>query len=458
MASSVLEINIPYQPTTYQEPFLDAMRSGTKVALLNWHRQCGKDLSTSCGWLLEAALSRVGNYWYCFQDSKTLRRNFWDKKDDYGRPSLGYYIPYDLMYEKPHETNHQITLINPYEPDKPGSLIECVAVDSIDPETVRGATLAGVIYTEMARYKNNLVWDNLQASIRKPENDGWQVIASTPHGHNFFYDLYDRNKDNPDWFVQSLTIDDTGVYGWDFIEQQLREGADWQFLQQEYFVSFNALVRGVPFGEDYEFLVQEGRICDVPWDPGRLVHTCWDLGNDGTIVWFFQSHGFGGWKFIDLIHDSKINFEYYVNELRRKPYTYGTHLGPWDLEHEQHMIGERKVDTARELGIDFEVAPKLKHIEKEAATKRMLRQCWFDRMKCAEGLKALREYHYKWDDEKRTLSKEPVHDWSSHFVSALEVGGVMIDVVDDSMAEIYSRFEPMREPSYDYDFSVFQEQ
>jgi len=34
--------------------------------------------------------------------------------------------------------------------------------------------------------------------------------------------------------------------------------------------------------------------------------------------------------------------------------------------------------------------------------------------RCSEGLEALRAYHYGWDEDRKTFTNQPEHDWSSH--------------------------------------------
>jgi phage terminase large subunit len=454
----VQEIVLPFRARPYQKRFIRAMEGGTKYAILNYHRQSGKDLGFTGGWLIPEALRTIGNYWYCFPGTKEIRRDFWTKVDNYGNPMLGYYIPYDLMWGgKPHETNHEFRLLNPYHPSKPGSLISLIAMDTVDPEDFRGPTLKGVGYSEYSRYKSGRAFANLQPAIRAPENDGWQAIMTTPYGHNHYYDMFQINKDNPDWFVQTLTIEDTGVWGnpETFIASELRRGEAWDHLQQEYYCSFNAYIRGVPFAEEYEYLTKEGRLTSVPWDPMKLVHTAWDVGRDGTAIWFIQTHGLG-YKFIDFMFDEKINFEYYAEQIRRKPYVYGTHLAPFDLEQYEYFAGVTKIESARELGIDFTVQEKYKKDDSIAAAKRLLRQSWFDAERCKDGLHAMREYHYKWDGERRVLSKDPVHDWSSHACDALMVAGVGGGDLDDGVAALYDRYEDAQGAQYDYEFDVFE--
>jgi len=452
-----MRIEIPYHPMPHQLPFIQS-RKKVKQALLNWHRQSGKDLSFLCGWLIPEALETIGNYWYCFPGQKEIRRDFWDKKDNKGRSTIGYYIPEALIYRK-HAVNRTITLQNLYNWGTPGSMIECVAVDTIDPESLRGATLKGAGYSEFAHYKSDVAYSNLQASIRSKENNGWQVIVSTPKGHNHHWRLFNEATDNPyDWFTNTATIDDTGLFDWAFIEAELRRGKSRDWLMQEFYCSFNAYSQGVVFAESFEFLQGQGRITHVPWNPNKLVHTAWDLGHDGTVVWCFQSYG-EGWAFIECISDTQMNFEYYVEELRRRPYVYGTFLGPWDLKQRQYFQpgSEKRLDSAFSLGIDFDVQDKLSLDDQESAARSLMMQSWFDARLCEKGLEALREYHYPFDEELGVLNKKPRHDWTSHFASAFQTAAIGIEDVRDGFAA-WQPSNPRGIPkdlACDYNFPLF---
>jgi len=42
------------------------------------------------------------------------------------------------------------------------------------------------------------------------------------------------------------------------------------------------------------------------------------------------------------------------------------------------------------------------------------------------GIEALRSYHYKYDEETKTFSTEPEHDWSSHGADAFMEGAATL--------------------------------
>jgi hypothetical protein len=48
------------------------------------------------------------------------------------------------------------------------------------------------------------------------------------------------------------------------------------------------------------------------------------------------------------------------------------------------------------------------------AVRNILGQCWFDDIKCSQGLTALESYKADYDEDKKVLSPRPKHDWASH--------------------------------------------
>lgn len=42
----------------------------------------------------------------------------------------------------------------------------------------------------------------------------------------------------------------------------------------------------------------------------------------------------------------------------------------------------------------------------------------FDDTKCADGLHALENYAYEWDEDRQIFKPKPLHNWASHGASA----------------------------------------
>ena len=59
-----------------------------------------------------------------------------------------------------------------------------------------------------------------------------------------------------------------------------------------------------------------------------------------------------------------------------------------------------------------------------AAARAVFPTCYFDEGRCADGLQALRHYKFEYDQDSRTYSEKPAHDWASHAASAFEQLGM----------------------------------
>jgi hypothetical protein len=53
--------------------------------------------------------------------------------------------------------------------------------------------------------------------------------------------------------------------------------------------AFFASTEGAFYGAHMVRAHEQGRILDLPWEQSAAVHTCWDLGDMHTSIWFFQT-------------------------------------------------------------------------------------------------------------------------------------------------------------------------
>ena len=70
--------------------------------------------------------------------------------------------------------------------------------------------------------------------------------------------------------------------------------------------------------------------------------------------------------------------------------------------------------TLRGLGLsNLIVVTKLGVDEGINAVRKMFPRCWFEKEKCADGIKALRQYRREYDDVRKVFYETPFHDWAS---------------------------------------------
>lgn len=187
--------------------------------------------------------------------------------------------------------------------------------------------------------------------------------------------------------------------------------------------AFRARVEGAYFASQFQRIYKEKRILLFSMEEGYPVNTYWDLGvNDTTAIWFAQTIG-REIRMIDFYENDSEGLPFYVNYLRDTGYKFGTHTAPHDIGVQELGTGRTRLETARKLGIDFEIAPKLRKDDHSgqdqiSAARDILQHCYFQEKNCAEGIKALENYRKEWDDKRGCYRDKPLHDWSSNAADA----------------------------------------
>jgi hypothetical protein len=180
---------------------------------------------------------------------------------------------------------------------------------------------------------------------------------------------------------------------------------------------------------ELEQLVASGRLTRVPWEPALPVHTAWDLGMaDSTVIWFAQVlPGSREVRLIDYYEANGEGLQHYAQVLQRKPYVYGTHLGPHDIEVRELGTGKSRKEIAAQLGIDFEVVPNMGLEDGIEAVRQMLPRVYIDREQCARGWDCIKHYRREYNEKMGAFKPVPVHDWASHGADGLRTLAVMVD-------------------------------
>lgn len=403
-------ITIPYKftPRDYQLPFLQAMDSGYRRAVLLWHRRSGKD-KTLINFVAKKAMERVGSYYYFFPTYTQGNKILWSGMDRDGFKFTDH-IPKSLR-RRTDNGKMLVELLN-------GSIIQVIGTDNID--SVVGTNPVGCVFSEYA-LQDPRAWDFVRPILA--ENGGWAVFNFTPRGRNHGFELVELAKSDPEhWYLNILTVNDTHAISDEVLRQEREEivkkdGND-ALYQQEYLCSFDAPIQGAYYATQLLKAHEEKRIGSVPHEPSIPVTTYWDLGvGDSTTIWFAQATG-QEIRLIDYYESSGEGLAHYVQTLQQRGYVYGDHYAPHDIEVRELGTGKSRLEVARELGVNFRIAPKLSVEDGIDAARNILNRCWFDQDKCARGLDALKSYHKEYDDKNKTYKDRPKHDWASHGADA----------------------------------------
>jgi hypothetical protein len=252
-----MKLTIPYNftPRFYQLPFLEAMDSGFRRALLVWHRKSGKT-KTLINFSCKEMFKRVGAYYHCFPEYGQGKKIVWDGMDEEGFKMTDHFP--QRLRKNTNNTEMKITMRN-------NSIYQIIGADNYD--SLVGPNPVGLIMDEYAvseRYKQ--AWDYFRPILAN--NGGWAVFPFTPRGRNHGWDLYQMAQRNPKWFTQLLTVEDTKGISVERIDDERKAGMSENMIQQEFYCSFIASIDDVliPFT-----LIQEALRRDVAYYGGTRI-------------------------------------------------------------------------------------------------------------------------------------------------------------------------------------------
>ena len=411
-----------FKPRDYQKCLFDAiLNMGYKKVLAIWPRRSGKDM---CAWniCIQELIRKTQTIYYIFPTYASGRKILWDAITNDGFRILDY-MPKEVI-ESQNEQLMRIKLKN-------GSVFQVIGSDNYDNALV-GTNPQGVVFSEFA-ISNPLAYGFVRPILSA--NSGWALIVSTPRGKNFLWEMYNVGLMNPQsWYVSKLTVDDTGHIPLDVIERERAEGEMSEDLQlQEYWTSFEMGIEGAYYTKYMDKARLDGRIGQVPWEPGLKVHTSWDIGvRDMTSIIFFQIAN-NVIRVIDCYEKNKEGIEHYVNVIKSKDYTYGKHIGPHDIRNMDFSTGITRWEKARRLGLTFTVADKIPVVDGIEAVRSKIPMMWFDAGNCSSLIKALENYRQEFDPKTRVYKEKPLHDVFSNFAESMRYLCVSLHKVRDGL-------------------------
>lgn len=425
------EVVIPYRPRVWARRLHDNLRRWSAIVL---HRRAGKTTAV----LNHHLRAAVDDAWearrlrYLLPDvteaqvSELLRRRvYWHVMPTYHQGKLTG--AWDTLKEiarpipgvKLNESELLVTLPN-------GSKVQIIGGDK--PDSLRGPALSGLSLDEYSQISGNAFSEVLSKALA--DHVGYAIFSGTIKGSDQLYQTYEAAKGSGEWF--SL---------WQDVEESLEteEGATIEALRrameddrklvvqrlmtqaeydQEWFLSREAAIKGAYYGDEIKLAREEGRIGRVPYDSALAVDTDWDLGIDAMAVWFTQSERGGAVRVIDYLEDVGAGLPGVIKMVKERPYTYGKHWAPHDIEQREISSGATRKQAAAGMGISFEVTPRIDVADGITAAQLLLSRCWFDEERCKDGLEALLHYRRTWNQRLGRFMSEPVHDWASHGADA----------------------------------------
>lgn len=270
---------------------------------------------------------------------------------------------------------------------------------------------ADYCWVEEAQVVSRKSWETLIPTIRKEGSEIWisfnpeleddetyQRFVVNPPGGALVVTM--NHVDNP-WFPDVLKAE--------MVEKKTRDPDGYLHIWEGH---PRQILEGAIFARELRQAKLDERITDVPYDPTKPVHTFWDLGWNSvtgrTAIVMAQTIG-TLYHVIDYLEDAEKPVNWYIAELQRRPYTWGTDWLPHDAESTNIAAGGNTVKKLMiSLGRKVRILTRTKSVGHDIEICRTLfPKIRFDRNKCADLIQCLNRYRYAIDEETGLRGKNP---------------------------------------------------
>ncbi|WP_425221722.1 PBSX family phage terminase large subunit [Pseudomonas sp.] len=321
-----------------------------------------------------------------------------------------------------------------------GTLFLFTGLQSHTVDSIKSFEGVDVVWVEEAHGVSKKSWDVLTPTIRKDGSEIWLTLnpdMDTDETYvRFIGSASDDTwvceinwRDNP-WFPEVLN--------------QERLKAKRTMSKEDYEHIWEGKPRTVAAGAIYrhelEALLADKRIQRVPYDPTLPVHTVWDLGwNDAMTIGFVQ-RGPQDIRIIDYIEDSHRTLDWYVAEMEKRPFRWGTDYLPHDGRTRNFQTGKSTEELLREMGRNPYVLAQTSVEEGIKAVRMIFPRCYFDKDKTGRLVECLKRY-------RRALHTQtnepmgPLHDEYSHGADMFRYVGQAVAIMPSTMEPSYEEPE-----------------
>lgn len=402
--SRALQFN--YNP---REQFLPYHNRTQRYACIIAHRRAGKSYALLNDMIVRALTPRPDNLRQQFAmmaPTQTQARSIaWSYLKDQTACFAG------AKGYKALEQHLTITLPDPRNTNKPGSTIMLVGAENA--ERLRGLFLDGIVIDEAADVADFIISQIIRPALA--DRLGWLTVSGTVKSiDDYLWRTHLLAEKMPlMWYSAILPADQTGIIPQHELDD-LRASMSEEAFQVEFLCNVNAATTGKIFLP----YMDHKKIIKVPYDPaGAAPITAWDLGmSDSTAIWVMQMCGKEP-HILNFYQESGKSLDHFVDWLAKLEYAkrLGAHLLPHDSKVRELGSGKTRIQILREMGLrNLKVVTKLPKDQQIEAARLLLPKCYFNEDTTEDGRKALRNYSFKFDPQRKVFSPSPLHDQYSN--------------------------------------------
>ncbi len=422
-----MQIKIPYRPRRWAKKLHS---TAVRWIVLVLHRRAGKTTAAFNHLQRDAMRYKKTHYAYIAPTFKQAKRIVWVMAKYYAENIPGVqFNSSELLITYPNKSTIMI-------------------LGSDNPDSLRGIALWGAFLDEYPQQSPVIFTEIVTKCLA--DHKGYCIFGGTPKGKAHFHKIYEVAGKHPDdYCLIYKTIDQSLEEETGEVIDNLRDALEddrklvqqgimtEDEFQQEWYCSFEAAIKGAVYLIQLSQARKDDRIIEFSYDESLPVYTVWDLGiSDAMSIGFFQRFN-GKLYLIDYYENTGLGFRHYAKVVKDKPYVYGKHFAPHDVRKREIATGKSIQDSARKLGIDFEVVPSLSLKDGLDLCRALWSRLYINSKLCDIFLDLIGLYRYEYDEIRRINTRTPIHDFTSHAADMLRYAAVVEDemVMDDEMKE-----------------------
>ena len=293
-----------------------------------------------------------------------------------------------------------------------GARIRLYGSDGYD--RMRGIYLDGAILDEYGDFDPRAFPEVIRPALA--DRKGFAVFSGTPKSRNDFFRVWERAKDDDDWFKLMLKASETKIL--DDVELgDARKMLTPEQYEQEFECSFDSSLLGAYYGREIADAERHGRIRSVPYDPAMLVHLNFDLGVDdptSILAWQMAPDGL---RVLRCYENNGHALSHYVAEIQSWGYEIGDCWLPHDAKVQELISGRTRIEAMKALAPkwNFRLVPMHSIIDGINAMRMTFPQMFIDAKLAEDAVEAWRQYHAEYDEKAKVFRTHPKHDWTSHY-------------------------------------------
>ncbi len=308
-----------------------------------------------------------------------------------------------------------------------GSLFLFAGLAQHTVESIKSFEGIDIVWCEEAQTITKRSWDVLLPTIRKAGSEVWLTLNPDMETD----ETYDRFVGNPppDAVVVQMNWKDNPWFGGVLeTERQETMRRDPDGYQNIWEGVPKRVSEGAIYRHEIERLYAEERVRAVPYDPLLKVHTVWDLGwNDAMTIGFFQrSHA--EVRCIDYIEDSHRTLDWYVAQIEKRPYRWGTDFIPHDGRQRNTQTGKSTEEALKAMQRRPKVLDAMNVEEGIKAARMMFPRVYFDKDKTTRLLECLKRYQRSINAQTREPG-DPLHDEFSHGADCFRYAAMAVEMM-----------------------------